>query len=251
MDLCETHRSTGSRHPWELARVKALRAIAIKYDLIRSGMRTLDIGCGDGFIIDQLCAETVTKIDAVDIHLTTEQVRSFAKDRPNVMFHNDYTCLSFNDYGLLTMFDVLEHVKDDGAFLRDIIARFFQPGTVFFGTVPAFQSLLCSHDHFLGHHRRYSRSEFHQVLGSAELKVIASGYLFGSLLPVRALIALAEKVFGVAQRAPGIGQWRRGALVTSAITQGLAVDNGVLLWLSKMGITIPGLTVWAVCRVSR
>lgn len=251
MDLRETHHSTGNRHPWELSRIKALRAIACTFDIFRPGVKILDLGCGDGFIIDELSSESAGSIDAVDINLTSEQVLGFAGKRPRVKFHNDYVSLPAKAYGLVTMFDVLEHVEDDDLFVRDIISRFSQSGADFFCTVPAFQSLFCAHDHFLGHHRRYSRGRLHQVLSRAGLSVIASGYLFASLLPVRAGMVVAEKVFGAGTKEPGIGQWRRGPFVTSAITSLLDLDNWTLLWLNKMGITIPGLTVWALCKAPR
>lgn len=247
MDLRETYHSTGSRHPWELSRIRALRAIALVHGVFRPDLKVLDLGCGDGFIIDQLCADSGAIIDAVDIHLTADQVRAFGTTRCGVNFYNDYKLLAGNSYGLLTMFDVLEHVLDDVGFLRDIMARFFQPGALFFCTVPSFQTLFCAHDHFLGHHRRYTRSGLHQVLGSAGFRVRASGYLFASLLPARALMACAEKFFGAAEQEPGIGQWRGGRLMTSAITRVLDADNSLLIWLSRMGITVPGLTVWGLC----
>lgn len=252
MDLREANQATtGSRHPWELARVRALRAIARTYEVFRPEVKTLDLGCGDGFIIDELCAKSGARVDAVDINLTAEQIRVFAGLRPSVVFHGDYSSLPEKAYGLVTMFDVLEHVQDDTGFLREIVARFSQPGAVFFCTVPAFQSLLCAHDRFLGHHRRYCRSELHQVLGNAGLRVMVSGYLFASLLPVRAGMALVGKICNVGETEPGVGLWRRGQFVTSLVTRVLDADNDVLLWLSKRGITVPGLTVWAICEKPR
>jgi len=251
MDLRETDQATDRRHPWELSRIRALRAIARNWDVVASEVKVLDTGCGDGFIIDELCAGSGAVIDAVDIHLTADQARSFAAMRPGVQFHHDHTSLPGNSYGLLTMFDVLEHVPDDVTFLREILSRFARPGAVFFCTVPAFQCLFSAHDQFLGHQRRYTQDGLHHVLARAGLRIRASGYLFASLLPVRALVALAEKVLGVAETRPGIGQWQGGRLLTSLLTGALDIDNALLLGLNRVGITIPGLTVWAVCETLR
>ena len=45
-------------------------------------------------------------------------------------------------------------------------------------------SLWSSHDVYLGHFRRYRRSELEKVVASAGLKIESSHYLFSSLLPV-------------------------------------------------------------------
>jgi len=210
--------------------------------------RILDLGCGDGFLVDALCPDPADAIDAVDIHLTADQLSLFSKERPRIKFHNSYHSLAKNGYGLITMFDVLEHVEDDVPFLQETISRFATPGTCFFCTVPAFQSLFSSHDTFLNHHRRYSLPGLEQILDRAGLKVIRSGYLFGLLLPLRTLAVLIEKLFGSTDKDPGIGHWRHGRFLTSTIAGILDADNFLLLCLNKMGIKIPGLTVWAICK---
>ncbi len=251
MDLRETPASTGNRHPWELARVSALQAIAKAYQILPPGAPILDLGCGDGFIIDTLCPDPTASIDAVDIHLTAEQLMGFSAARPRLHFHNSYQSLAGRQFAVLTLFDVLEHVEDDALFLRETISRFATPGARLFCTVPAFQPLFCSHDLFLKHHRRYSRGSLQQLLATAGLRVVASGYLFASLLPARGLTVLAERLMGASTSTPGIGHWRHGRLLTAIITVLLHADNRTLLWLSRMGINIPGLTVWTLCETPR
>lgn len=251
MDLRETPASTVNRHPWELARVTALRTIAETYQLLPPGARVLDLGCGDGFIIDALCSQAMGPIAAVDIHLSVDQLTTLSTARPRLSFHNSYHALAGKEYDVITMFDVLEHVEEDTAFLQETMARFAAPGARLFCTVPAFHSLFCAHDAFLNHHRRYNRHGFQQVLAAAGLRVMASGYLFGMLLPARALTVVAERLLGAADTAPGIGHWRHGHLLTSAIKALLDADNSTLLWLTRRGITIPGLTVWALCAAPR
>lgn len=251
MDLRESHQLAVNRHPWELARIRALRKIALPCWRLAPGLNVLDLGCGDGFLIDALCPASTDTIDAVDIHLTDEQLSSFAKERPRLRFHNAYHSLSANAYGLVTMFDVLEHIEDDTLFLQETIARFASPGAIFFCTVPAFQRLFSSHDTFLQHHRRYSLAELTALLNRAGLKVISSGYLFALLLPVRAAAVLAEKLFGATDRAPGIGHWPHGTLLTSILTAILAADNLMMQILGTIGIKLPGLTAWAICQTPR
>lgn len=252
MDLRESPQTAVNRHPWELARVKALRAImASALGGMTAEALVLDLGCGDGFLIDGLCGDFAPRIDAVDIHLTADQVSAFSSTRPQIKFHNSYHALTGKGYGVITMFDVLEHVEDDALFVQETLSRFAAPGAIFFCTVPAFQSLFSAHDTFLKHHRRYRLSDLEQVLERAGLRVLRSGYLFGLLLPARAVAVLVERLFGATDKAPGIGHWRHGGLLTSLLTTLLHIDNCVLLWLSSLGIKIPGLTVWAICETPR
>jgi 2-polyprenyl-3-methyl-5-hydroxy-6-metoxy-1,4-benzoquinol methylase len=84
---------------------------------------------------------------------------------------------------LLLFMDVLEHVEDDLALVLDYIEN-AKVGAQVVITVPAFMSLWSSHDVYLGHFRRYRRSELEKVVASAGLKIQSSHYLFSSLLPV-------------------------------------------------------------------
>jgi hypothetical protein len=251
MDLRETSSRTVNRHPWELARVTALQLIAKAYQIPQPETRILDLGCGDGFLIDTLCPEHTWPIDAVDIHLTEEQLAVFSQARPRLTFHNSYQSIAGNQYGLFTLFDVLEHVEDDVNFLKETCAQFAAPKARMFCTVPAFPSLFCSHDTFLKHHRRYSRRDLQLVLTAAGLRVVASGYMFGSLLPARAFTVVQERLMGTSNSCPGIGNWGHGHFLTSIIQSLLDADNRALLWLRGKGITIPGLTVWALCETQQ
>lgn len=248
MDLREATTTTVNRHPWELARVTALSEIALAYGILSPGVRVLDLGCGDGFLIETLCPALTGPIDALDIHLTAEQLATFAAERPRLAFHNSYQHLASKAYGLITLFDVLEHVDRDADFLRETITRFAAPGARIFCTVPAFHSLFSAHDTFLKHHRRYSLLDLRQLLEGSGLRVIASGYLFGLLLPVRVLTVLAEKLLPAGDAVQGIGHWRQGRLITTLVKAMLELDNRLLIWLTKQGITLPGLTAWALCE---
>lgn len=57
-------------------------------------------------------------------------------------------------HGSAVMFNVLEHIEDDGAALRQIHAR-LKPGACLAIWVPAFPLLYSDFDRRVGHHRRY------------------------------------------------------------------------------------------------
>lgn len=64
---------------------------------------------------------------------------------------------------LVVAFDVLEHIEDDGAAVRDV-HRVLRPGGTFLVAVPCDPRLWSQHDVAVGHVRRYTRDTLRAVL---------------------------------------------------------------------------------------
>jgi SAM-dependent methyltransferase len=71
--------------------------------------------------------------------------------------------------------NVLEHIEDDAAALRDLY-RTLEPGGWLFVYVPAFQILYTSMDAHVGHHRRYRISSLVDCVKQAGFEVERSAY---------------------------------------------------------------------------
>lgn len=102
-------------------------------------------------------------------------------------------------------FDVLEHIQDDLAFLREI-ANLLAPGGYFFGTVPASKALWSDEDRQAGHFRRYTSSSLQSVLAAAGFETVFVSYLFSWLvLPhflLRTLPSFFRSAFVRGSKAP-------------------------------------------------
>jgi SAM-dependent methyltransferase len=72
--------------------------------------------------------------------------------------------------GLVTAFDVLEHIDEDYLAAAEI-ARVLQPGGTALIAVPCDMALWSAHDDAVGHLRRYSRSELAGLVRKAGLTV--------------------------------------------------------------------------------
>jgi SAM-dependent methyltransferase len=72
--------------------------------------------------------------------------------------------------GLVTAFDVLEHIDEDYLAAAEI-ARVLQPGGTALIAVPCDMALWSAHDDAVGHIRRYSRSELANLIRKAGLTV--------------------------------------------------------------------------------
>jgi hypothetical protein len=97
---------------------------------------------------------------------------------------NGYVAAGFAPQTLpaVGLFDVLEHVEDDRAFLRDLHSVMKPSGRIYI-TVPAYQALWSLDDDQAGHYRRYSRKQLAALLERAGFTVEYLTHFFW-LLPV-------------------------------------------------------------------
>lgn len=88
------------------------------------------------------------------------------------------------------LFDVVEHMADDIAFLRSI-KTLMKPGGRLYATVPAYACLWSAQDAAAGHFRRYRSTTICSVLEAAGFKVAFATYIFRPLpIPIFLLRAL-------------------------------------------------------------
>lgn len=250
MDLFERNKKFTVRHPWELARLTAIRSLLKDISINERNCRVLDVGCGDGFISRELFKNIdVESVTGIDTNLTNKEVSSFNDLKNNVTYFNDYSGLKENNYQLILLLDVIEHIEDDKCFIFDMAKKYVVDNGYIVITAPAFQILFSSHDRFLKHHRRYNRKELVDLVNHAKLECLASGYFFLSLLPIRFVQFFCEKIMrNEGKKQTGIGRWNQSNWITKAIEFALNEDARISLALNKFGVVLPGLTVWAVCR---
>ncbi len=251
---------TAHRHPWELARADFFIRLACGQAAHGVALHVLDVGAGDGYLAGRLLARlppgsSVTCLDAGYDDERLERLRagapaglSFVRARPE------------RSFDLVLLLDVLEHVVDDVGFLRAIASQSLRSGGAAIASVPAFPALFTQHDIDLGHHRRYTRSSLDALLTAAELSIVRDGSLFSSLLPVRGAQKALELMRGIraepapaglaAQIATDVGAWRGGALTTSAIASVLRADAALVGGFGRLGVELPGLSVWSLARRS-
>ena len=247
MDLLERRPGEPQRHPWETARVQAIVEI-----LERAGIgqpRVLDVGCGDAFVIASLHSRLgFMTAAAQDVHLTDQLIAELS--RPGVELVRRLDELGGQRFDLVLLLDVLEHIEKPQDLLNELKRTRLAPGARVLVTVPAFQMLYTSHDTYLKHMRRYSRPAICELLNQSDFEIQESGYLFSSLLVPRALSALRERVWAQQPKTEtGVGVWNAPRLLSLAVHHALAIDNRLCLWFQGKGLTLPGLSAWALCSL--
>ncbi|HSD21859.1 MAG TPA: methyltransferase domain-containing protein [Anaeromyxobacter sp.] len=248
MDLVELARAPVRRHPWEEARVAFFLRVLREADLLAPGLAVLDVGAGDGFISRRLANALpadarVTCWDAnyTDAHLASE---AFAPGE-RLRFTR---AVPEGTFGLALLLDVLEHVEDDLGFLREVVVPRLAPGAHALVSVPAWPALFSSHDVKLRHHRRYTTGAMRAVVEGAGLEVVRAGGLFHALLLPRAAQVVLERARRRPSAPKDLGEWNAPAPVSALVKGALALDAGLSLALSRLGVALPGLSAWVLCR---
>jgi len=177
---------------WFRARRRILSDVIGRLDLPASP-QIVDVGCGTGGNLPML--EAYGEVLGVEYSPTGAEFARTRTDCTIVEGSATETSLASDSFDLATMLDVLEHLEDDSAGLREVF-RILKPGGLFVFTVPAFMMLWSAHDEALHHHRRYRRPELKEGLQAAGFDVDWISYYNTSLFPPVATVRLARKLIG-------------------------------------------------------
>jgi hypothetical protein len=242
------------RHPWEQARLDLVRNVIASDVPLQPGDVVVDIGCGDTFVVEQLArAYPGVGFVAVDSAFTPDLLAMLTAKLtvPNVTLFSSLDQVTLaRSAALVLLMDVIEHVPDDRTFVSDVCGRIWVDAqTRLLITVPAYQFLFSAHDRFLGHYRRYSAGTLTALLGTTGLRRLGVAYVFASLVPLRMLALLRERIAG-ADEATGLAGWNGSDATSRLLAAILSVDGRIGLALGRLGLRLPGLSLLALCRKS-
>lgn len=161
-----------------LRRVEVLRRYnAFLWELLAPfvGKRVLEVGAGTGLLTRFLVQRQRVVSTELDPEYVEMLQRMFA-EHPNVEIRRlDLASLATSDvaaerFDTVVCSNVLEHIEDDAAALRDM-RDVLEPGGRVVLIVPALRPLYGSIDRAIHHHRRYDRDELASRLEGAGLRV--------------------------------------------------------------------------------
>ena len=252
MDIIEHQNKTNDRrHPWELARLEVVYSFINKHFTAESESNILDVGCGDTFVVSELQKRMPTSnFFAIDTAFSNEMINTFHQEGISLFQNIDNLESKIEKADLVLLMDVIEHIEDDKAFLIDLISKnYIKNDSLFLITVPAYQSLFSAHDVFLKHYRRYSRKQLINTLKSTGFEIIKSGNFFSSLLAPRVLALIKEKIVG-RKEAKGLAAWQGSEKQSKLLKETLLLDFKTTKAIQSLGIKLPGLSTYALCRKS-
>jgi len=253
MDIVEhQHNTTENRHPWELARFEVMYSFIQKHFTVTENANILDVGCGDTFVVSELQKRMPSlNYYAIDTAFDDKLIQDFQHE--SIELYKNISDLEgvIKHANLVLLMDVIEHIKDEKTFLNDLLQKdFINADSLFLITVPAYQSLFSEHDVFLKHYRRYSRKALLQTLKATGFEIIDSGNFFTSLLAPRILELSKEKLFGKAKKAQGLSAWQGSKKQSNILKEVLYLDFKTSNFIKQLGLKLPGLSTYAICRKS-
>jgi len=235
------------RHWWYRGRRAVLEAVLDGLALPAGGggsggVRILDAGCGSGRNMVALARRgTVTGVELASQSLEVARARDLGPVLPGSLDEP----LPFADgaFDLAVALDVLEHVRDDDAALREL-ARVVAPGGRLLVTVPQYRWLWGEHDVLSHHHRRYTRSLLLGRAAAAGLRAERVTAFNAVLLAPIAAARFAQRARRRAAPASDLGRTPQGA-VNTALEALLRAEAALI----RRGRDLPaGVSLLAVLR---
>ena len=232
-------RSLEERHWWFAGRRKIVGEILTSLDLPEHA-RILDAGCGTGGnlqFLSQFGDTTGVELD--------DGAAALARERGTwpVLKGSlpDGMPFAEQQFDLIVLLDVLEHIDDDGASLRALAALLAPRGYLVL-TVPAFPFLWSPHDEEHHHKRRYRAAGLREVIENTGLRLSYLSHFNTWLFPLVAAIRLVRKVF------PANEVGRDVEMPGSAANSMLyAVFGSERYWIGKLAMPF-GVSLLAVAR---
>jgi SAM-dependent methyltransferase len=213
------------RHFWFRARNQVIGALAAQVaGGLAPGYRALEVGCGTGNVLRELecvCApRALTGMDlfAEGLHFARRRVTC-------ALLQGDVLHPPFSErFGLIGLFDVLEHLPNDVEILRALRAL-LAPGGALLLTVPAHRSLWSYFDEASHHVRRYAPDELAGKLAESGYRVEYLSQYMAALFP---MMWLGRRVAGLLGRTRPAAE--RTYVLASNELRVVPVANEIAAW---------------------
>jgi SAM-dependent methyltransferase len=184
----QTHQAE-DRHWWYRGRRKVLERVVEDLRL-PARARILDAGCGSGRNMVELARHgTVTGIELSETSVSLARERGMGEVIAGSVLEMPFEADSFD---LAASLDVIEHLEDDLAALREL-RRVVAPGGSLLVTVPAYQWLWSGHDEINHHFRRYTRRSLQRAGEEAGWHQVRTTYFNSLLLPAAILLRVLDR----------------------------------------------------------
>lgn len=182
-------------HWWHVARRQILRRQLAALHLPEHAS-ILEVGSGTGGNLSMLAEfGAVSGLEMSDQAIALAHQRARGARLLRGLCPQDLPAERFD---LVCLFDVLEHIEDDGAALLALRA-ILAPGGRLVISVPAYGWMWSPHDAHLHHWRRYGRSPMVRQLEAAGLRVTSASYFNTLLFPLALAARAFDKVAGQAK----------------------------------------------------
>lgn len=177
------------KHFWFIARKEFINQEIRKY--IDKSSSIIEIGAGTGSVSRYLMQNGYSNISVGEMHLS------------GLLYAQQYgidKCYQFNllktpfedEFDVVCMFDVLEHIEDDNLALQNIYKSLKNNGKIVL-TVPSHMWLWNREDIVAGHKRRYTKKALINKLQKNGFEILNARYFFMTITPLLYLRTILNK----------------------------------------------------------
>lgn len=195
--------------------------------------RILEVGCGTAFVLEHVNRHR-PDLEVCGSEIATKAL-TFASNRLKgaKLYQMDARTIPFSDeFDVIGMFDVLEHIAEDTAVLTET-HRALKPGGLLFLTVPQHPSLWSHMDEMSHHARRYTWRELRTKLKEAGFLALRHTSFMATLMP---LMWLSRNVGAASSdRASGMEEMRINRFVNKILEFVLEGERQAI----RLGATLP------------
>jgi SAM-dependent methyltransferase len=213
-------RALCGTHWWFLGRKHLLRALlgsAVVRDLL-----ILDAGCGTGLAEDVL--DPLGTVIGIDV--APEALCDRASTCPERLCLASIDPAPFRSgiFDLVVALDIIEHIEDDAAALREM-HRLCRPGGRLLITVPAYDWLRSAHDEALGHYRRYSVRQIADLMRDAGFRPTKVSYSVTAPFPAAVAFRFLRRLL---RSSGGSDMFEVPRLINSAMTALMRLEAALI-----------------------
>jgi SAM-dependent methyltransferase len=225
---------------WHVGRRRLVVELVRRYSEA-SEQCILDAGCGTGATMAALQGSgRVFGCDLSTVALRHCEERSLRRLAASRLERLGFTGSAFD---VLVSCDVLEHVEDDRAALKEMY-RVLQPGGLLILTVPGYPRLWSSHDDILRHVRRYRPAELRSKLEDTGLTIARLSHAVLIAMPAILLVSALEHLLHRPLRPGRTGLIQVGEPLNRLLIWALDAERQLIL---RTGIPL-GSSLVAVAR---
>lgn len=218
-----------SRSFWFRARNQLIVALLARH--LPGARSVLEVGCGTGYVLRALHEDAGLAVTGTELH-PAGLSRARQRHGGAELLQADARQLPFDaHFDAVAAFDVLEHIEEDAAVLREL-RRATRPGGGLLLTVPQHSWLWSPADEESRHVRRYTRAELRRKVVAARFLPTLITSFVSILLPVMALSRLRLRRV---RASDGWGELELPAALDRTLERALAVERRLIM----RGISLP------------
>jgi SAM-dependent methyltransferase len=231
-------------HFWFRARNRIILRMFRQHLAHRGRPRVLEIGCGTGYVLQQLSTDTDYELIGAEAHIAG--LRHARRRLPKVeLVQADARDLPYQaSFDAIGAFDVIEHIAEDEAVLASI-HRALKPGGIIIVTVPQHGWLWSSIDEQARHKRRYARRELLAKFAAAGFAPLHSTSFVTMLLPILCAARLSKRARARAGSELDLSELEISPVANAVCSVAMRLDE----LLIRAGLSLPfGGSLLAVAR---